>query len=33
MGVSASPWLWLLIGGYALAMLLFGLAGIARKRS
>jgi hypothetical protein len=33
MGITASPWLWLLIGGYALAMLLFGLAGLARKRS
>ncbi len=32
-GVIASPWLWLLFGGYALAMLLFGLAGLARKRS
>ena len=31
--ITASPWLWLLIGGYALAMLLFGLAGLSRKRS
>ena len=34
--IPVSPWLWLLIGGYALAMLLFGLAGLVhtvQKRS
>ncbi|HLJ35958.1 MAG TPA: hypothetical protein VKU38_20030 [Ktedonobacteraceae bacterium] len=27
------PWLWLLIGGYMLAMLLFGIAGLVHKRA
>jgi hypothetical protein len=29
--ISVGPWLWLLIGAYALAMLLFGLAGLAHN--
>ncbi|MEO8970943.1 MAG: hypothetical protein ABI406_04990 [Ktedonobacteraceae bacterium] len=30
--IPVGPWLWLLIGGYALAMLLFGFAGLVHKR-
>lgn len=30
--ITASPWLWLLIGGYIFAMLLFGFAGLIHKR-
>ncbi len=30
--ITVSPWLWLLIGGYIFAMLLFGLAGLVHKR-
>jgi len=29
--VPGGPWLWLLLGGYALAMLLFGLAGLVHN--
>ena len=30
--ITVSPWLWLLIGGYTFAMLLFGVAGLLHKR-
>lgn len=30
--ITTSPWLWLLIGGYTFAMLLFGLGGLIHKR-
>ena len=31
--LPVGPWLWLLIGGYTLAMLLFGIAGLVHKRA